>query len=86
MLNTSPDSSRINSSFENGVATHFCSGIIFAISLKPFIGMMQMTYRWKKYRPGSPSICRTLGLIRYGFERNLAAKKRAHSVFRFRIL
>ena len=47
MLNTSPDSSRIKSSFENGAAIHFCSGRIFVISLKPFIGMMQMIYRWK---------------------------------------
>ena len=47
MLNTSPDSSRIKSNFKNGAAAHFHSGSIFAISLKPFIGMMQMIHRWK---------------------------------------
>ena len=47
MLNTFPDYSRFKSSFENGAAAHFDSGSFFAISLKPFIGMMQMIHRWK---------------------------------------
>ena len=47
MLNTSSDSSRIKSSFENGAATHFHSGSFFVISLNPFIGMMQMINCWK---------------------------------------
>ena len=47
MLNTSSNSSRINSSFENGAVAHFRSGSIFAISLQPFFGMMRMIHRWK---------------------------------------
>ena len=47
MLNTFPNSSRIKSSFENGAAVHFHSRSIFDISVKPFIGMMQMILRWK---------------------------------------
>ena len=38
---------RLKSYSENGAAAHFDSGSFFAISLKPFIGMMQMIHRWK---------------------------------------
>ena len=47
MWNTSSNSSRIKSSFENGAAAHFRSGSIFAISFPPFVGMMHMIHRWK---------------------------------------
>ena len=47
MLNTCPDSSRIKSSLKNGTVAHFRSSCFSAISLKLFIGMMQMIYRWK---------------------------------------
>ena len=47
MLNTFFESSRFKRSFENGAAADVDSGSFFAISFKPFIGMMQMIHRWK---------------------------------------
>src|ERR1041385_3005869 len=77
MLTTSPDSSQIKRSFENGAETHFHSCSFFAISLH----LNDANYiPLEIYRSGSPSICRTLCLIRYGFERNLAAKN-VHPLF-----
>ena len=47
MLNTSSNSSRIKSSFENDAAAHFRNGSILAISLQLFVGLMHTIHRWK---------------------------------------